>query len=256
MDYKTADRLIELRKKHGYSQDELAERLNISRQAISKWERAESLPDTENLIGLAALYSISIDELIHGYDVKVVSNGNGAKKTRRATNMKPVRTPFRIVSIVHLILGIFLLGIAALLFGLSFVFENSDTTLALRITSGAISFSGLVELILGIVFRVVVSKGKKRIAYLKQNGLKFQAESVDVKWVAGFRAGFHSSAKVECSYINNEGESCLVKSKMFLAQKDADFIATVYVNPQDPTDYIVEVFSQSKTQSEYDHDYR
>ena len=66
MDYKTADRLIELRKQKGLSQDDLAEQLDISRQAISKWERAESLPDTENLIKLAKLYNITIDELIYG----------------------------------------------------------------------------------------------------------------------------------------------------------------------------------------------
>ncbi|MCL2862279.1 MAG: helix-turn-helix transcriptional regulator [Firmicutes bacterium] len=68
MDYKTADRLIELRKKNNYSQDELSEKLSISRQAISKWERAESLPDTENLIALARLYNISLDSLVHGDD--------------------------------------------------------------------------------------------------------------------------------------------------------------------------------------------
>jgi len=66
MDYKTADRLIELRKNNGYSQEELAEQLNISRQAISKWERAESLPDTENLIALSRLYGVTLDELING----------------------------------------------------------------------------------------------------------------------------------------------------------------------------------------------
>jgi len=256
MDYKTADRLIELRKKYGYSQDELAERLDISRQAISKWERAESLPDTENLIGLAALYGISIDELIHGDGAKAVGNGSGATKPKRTADMKPVRTPFRIVSMIHLIVGISLLCVAVLLFGLSFAFENAYAAVTLKITGGVVAFSGLVELILGIVFYVAVSKGKKRMAYLKQNGLKFQADTVSVKWVAGFRAGLHSSAKIECSYVNNEGKSCLVKSKMFLAQKDADFNAAVYVNPQDPTDYIVEVFSQSKAQSEYDHDYR
>ncbi len=43
MDITTANRLYELRKQHGYSQDELADKLNVSRQAISKWERSVSL---------------------------------------------------------------------------------------------------------------------------------------------------------------------------------------------------------------------
>mgnify|MGYP001081476259 CR=1 FL=1 len=66
MDIKTANRLYELRKQHGYSQDELAEMLNVSRQAVSKWERSESSPDTDNLIALARLYGVSLDELL-GY---------------------------------------------------------------------------------------------------------------------------------------------------------------------------------------------
>ena len=45
-----ADRLKELRKKAGYSQEQLAEMLNISRQAVSKWESAQGNPDIENLI--------------------------------------------------------------------------------------------------------------------------------------------------------------------------------------------------------------
>ena len=46
MDLKTANRLQQLRKENGYSQDALAEKLGLSRQAISKWERGESSPDT------------------------------------------------------------------------------------------------------------------------------------------------------------------------------------------------------------------
>ena len=66
MTIKTANRLYELRKKHGLSQEELAERLGVSRQAVSKWERSESSPDTDNLIALAQLYGLSLDELIYG----------------------------------------------------------------------------------------------------------------------------------------------------------------------------------------------
>lgn len=64
MDITTANRLYELRKQHGYSQDELADMLGVSRQAVSKWERSESSPDTDNLIALARLYNVSLDELL------------------------------------------------------------------------------------------------------------------------------------------------------------------------------------------------
>ena len=64
MTIEIADRLIKLRKQYGYSQEELADKLGLSRQAVSKWERAEASPDTDNLICLAKLYNISLDDLL------------------------------------------------------------------------------------------------------------------------------------------------------------------------------------------------
>jgi transcriptional regulator with XRE-family HTH domain len=64
MNIEIANHLIELRKKNGLSQEALADRLGLSRQAVSKWERAEASPDTDNLIALAKLYGISLDELL------------------------------------------------------------------------------------------------------------------------------------------------------------------------------------------------
>lgn len=65
MNVETANRLQNLRKKNGYSQEELAEKIGISRQAVSKWERAEASPDTDNLILLAKLYGVTLDELLN-----------------------------------------------------------------------------------------------------------------------------------------------------------------------------------------------
>lgn len=64
MNVEIAQRLAELRRQKGYSQEALAQELGLSRQAVSKWERAESAPDTENLIALAHLYGVSLDELL------------------------------------------------------------------------------------------------------------------------------------------------------------------------------------------------
>ena len=64
MDTQIAERLQKIRKEHGYSQEQLADELGVSRQAVSKWERGEASPDTDNLIALARLYSISVDNLL------------------------------------------------------------------------------------------------------------------------------------------------------------------------------------------------
>ncbi|MCR5349794.1 MAG: helix-turn-helix transcriptional regulator [Acholeplasmatales bacterium] len=65
MNIEVASRLQKLRKQNGYSQEELADKLGISRQAVSKWERAEASPDTDNLILLARLYNMSLDDLLY-----------------------------------------------------------------------------------------------------------------------------------------------------------------------------------------------
>lgn len=64
MNIEIANRLVNLRKRNNLSQEALAAKLGISRQAVSKWERAEASPDTDNLILLARLYKISLDELL------------------------------------------------------------------------------------------------------------------------------------------------------------------------------------------------
>ena len=61
---KFCDKLSKLRKNNNMSQEQLADKLGVSRQAVSKWERAEASPDTDNLICLAKIYGISLDELL------------------------------------------------------------------------------------------------------------------------------------------------------------------------------------------------
>ena len=59
-----ADKLMDLRKKNGWSQEELAERLGVSRQAVSKWEGAQSVPDLSKVIAMADLFGVSTDYLL------------------------------------------------------------------------------------------------------------------------------------------------------------------------------------------------
>ncbi|MBQ8206290.1 MAG: helix-turn-helix transcriptional regulator [Bacilli bacterium] len=65
MNIEIANRLLEYRKRSGLSQEELAEKLDISRQSVSKWERAEASPDTDNLIELAKIYGVTMDDLLN-----------------------------------------------------------------------------------------------------------------------------------------------------------------------------------------------
>ena len=59
-----ADKIIELRKKNGWSQEELAEKLNVSRQSISKWESAQAIPDMNRIITMSQIFGVSTDMLL------------------------------------------------------------------------------------------------------------------------------------------------------------------------------------------------
>lgn len=65
MNLEIAGRLTQLRKAKELSQEELASRLGVSRQAVSKWERGESVPDIVNCDALAQLYNVELNDLIH-----------------------------------------------------------------------------------------------------------------------------------------------------------------------------------------------
>jgi len=59
-----ADKIIRLRKKNGWSQEELADKMNVSRQAVSKWEGAQTIPDLEKILQLSTLFGVTTDYLL------------------------------------------------------------------------------------------------------------------------------------------------------------------------------------------------
>lgn len=59
-----ADKIMTLRKKFGWSQDELAEKLNVTRQSVSKWEGAQSIPDIERIVLMSRLFGVTTDFLL------------------------------------------------------------------------------------------------------------------------------------------------------------------------------------------------
>lgn len=59
-----ADKIIRLRKRNGWSQEELAEKMNVSRQAVSKWEGAQTVPDLEKILKLGELFGVTTDYLL------------------------------------------------------------------------------------------------------------------------------------------------------------------------------------------------
>jgi transcriptional regulator with XRE-family HTH domain len=113
-------KIRELRKKKGLSQEELATKLNVSNQAISKWERAESTPDITVLKTIADLFGVSVDYLIrseHGADEEPVGDNREIigyiKRRRTVVTIMSSLIVWVIATIVFIILDIVLDGTRA-----------------------------------------------------------------------------------------------------------------------------------------------
>lgn len=103
-------RLIELRNAHQMTQEDLADKLGVSRQAISKWESDRTFPNIEKLFGISQLYQVSLDYLLTGKEVEA-SVGKAVPEIRKKTFY---------VQLAAILLGILLVINCALIFMLLF----------------------------------------------------------------------------------------------------------------------------------------
>ena len=69
-----ADRIQYLRKQNGYSQEELADKVGVSRQAVSKWESEQSTPDLEKIIVMSELFEVTTDYILKGIEPVSITN--------------------------------------------------------------------------------------------------------------------------------------------------------------------------------------
>lgn len=89
---KLNEKIIALRNKYQMSQGDLAEKLNVSRQSVSKWETGASIPDLDKLIAMSELFQVTMDELVkddamlgQAKEAPVGENGNAVRKTEAST---------------------------------------------------------------------------------------------------------------------------------------------------------------------------
>ena len=87
-----ADKIIKLRKQKGWSQEELAEKVGVSRQAVSKWESAQATPDVEKILVLSELFEVSTDYLLKDGREEDISEAEERKEEAKNDLEKPKRT--------------------------------------------------------------------------------------------------------------------------------------------------------------------
>lgn len=113
------EKIHQLRKGKGMSQEELASQLTVSRQAISKWELGESVPDTDNVMQLSKLFAVSTDYLLNNdyeNDTDIPAVKVNITNTEIAYRLRVKKTSYWLI-------GIGLLGILSM-WVLSFIFNE------------------------------------------------------------------------------------------------------------------------------------
>ena len=94
------ERLKKYRAQTGMSQEKIAERLGVSRQAVTKWEAGQTTPSSDNLIALANLYDVSLDELIGKNEDEMASTEEEQKKRFSPKHNPILRNNFIIIAII------------------------------------------------------------------------------------------------------------------------------------------------------------
>ena len=120
---KLADKILNLRKKNGMSQEELAEKLNVSRQAVSRWEVGTAQPDAPNVLQLSKLFGVTTDYLLNDdyesdHDVPVVKETENTAKAEANRQLAfIVLTGINVMILIYQLIACFILQNA--LFSLS-----------------------------------------------------------------------------------------------------------------------------------------
>ena len=123
------EKLVNLRKKHNLSQEQVAEKLKVARQTISKWELGETTPEMDKLIMISELYNITLDELMkEENEGKVVNDFNNTNSQKLAGITIKILKGIGIFILIVAILYVFLMIIGFVAFNKVEIDSDSKTT--------------------------------------------------------------------------------------------------------------------------------
>ncbi|WP_339230892.1 helix-turn-helix domain-containing protein [Oceanobacillus sp. FSL K6-2867] len=134
------DRLKKEREKRGWSQTDLAEKIHVSRQSVSKWETGKNYPSIEIIIVLSDLFGITIDEMLRSdkeLKEQVIQDSKKLAYPKWKTFFDSV-----------FMLGVFLLLAKLLIFGLNY-FVGTTIMILEGLPKGLVSFAPLVLMVIG-----------------------------------------------------------------------------------------------------------
>ncbi len=171
-----ADKLIDLRKKNGWSQEELADKMDVSRQSVSKWESAQAVPSIDKILQLSQLFGVSTDYLLKD-DMEVVEPIETDDTPLRKVTVEKANAflQFRTETAKKISLAIALFIVSPIAI---FMFDAAGTSKAFRISEGPAATVGtcLLFVIVAIATVLLVIEDHKAAEYKFLSKCEFDTE--------------------------------------------------------------------------------
>lgn len=121
-----AEKIQQLRKRNNLSQEQLSDKLGISRQSISKWESGQSIPEIDKIIQLSDVFGVTTDYLLKNIDCKLENTIENNNKNKNSKNNR-YRVTFAVSSILFSAISIFVIWILAKIYPSPVSFYNPAT---------------------------------------------------------------------------------------------------------------------------------
>lgn len=231
--------IAQCRKEKNLTQMQLAELLEITNQAVSKWENGRGMPDVSLLQPLCDALGISLNELFSGehvsaeeYKGKAEENISKLFKEKQIANLKPVKYLFSICANVTLFIVVIELAV-----GLVGNFFSSTILKPMLINVS-------VWLILFLLSMSKLLYDRKKLKNLKQSGAYVESEIEDMIPASWIRVGNYTSCRIVCRFLYEGNEYKAISNYFVLTpfKRKEDLHADVYINKANPAQYSVELF--------------
>jgi len=174
---KLADKISKLRKQIGWSQEELAEKMNVSRQSVSKWESASSIPDMNKIIRLSEIFSVSTDYLLKDEieipETSVDEVEEDVVKINLETAREFVQSKIKTSKIIAIAVLIFIYS-AIPLFSFIALSESGRFGLTENVAVGIGLVSTLILVAIGVVIAISSGQYKEHFELFEENDIELE----------------------------------------------------------------------------------
>lgn len=196
MNMSLGDKIAELRRQKGWSQEKLAEKLGVTRQSVSKWESGASVPDLDKIVGLSELFGVTTDYLIKcesssgSFCEREGAEVQGGRYVTVSMAKEFIELTKENAPKTALAVALLILSPVCMIF-LAALAELDKPMISEGAASGIGIASLLVMIAVGVVMLILISGRISKYGFLETEGIRLDAEAA--RYVEQMKAGFEKA---------------------------------------------------------------